>query len=256
MKTKSLKTAEICIFSFLLSLSVTMLGLHIVPRGFSFGQHRINISSVVFGVLLLLAIPVLLAFLVRSIRKNTAPKDLPSLVKESALLLIIAVAGIVATSFLCGLLAVIVQSLSSGAEISNVKQTINIVITVFTGLLVPVLLGAILGYAHRDDGVFSGVRAGLVNLKHSYLKLLAVVVAEILLGYGIVWMFRPGSIFFGMADILKTVILSILGAAGLLVAIKICSPKKEDTKKEISPSGKGNDSEKPIAHVYKRTESK
>jgi hypothetical protein len=97
---------------------------------------------------------------------------------------------------------------------------------------VPIFIAIPLGYACQSGSVFDGIKVGLKSLKKTYLKLFVIAAIGILLGYGIVWLFRPGSIFLGMADILKMIVFAILGTIGLYFAIKICAPKKEVAERD------------------------
>lgn len=136
-------------------------------------------------------------------------------------------AAALAVSLLYGLLAVLLQAaLTASLGFAGVKQVISIVTGIITVLVLPVLLAGAYGYAYHGQGALAGIKAGLKGLRYSYWKLLCILAAGYLLGYGIHAALAPGSIFYGMATGIKVVLFGLLGTVALVLSAGVCRPKK------------------------------
>lgn len=232
MKMRQKRTIGIIGFSFLLSLVISIIGVYISPRGFAFDERSFTVASVIGGGGLLLAIPFLFALMVMFLRSKQKSTGYASILLQSVILFVIVAATIVVFGLINGLLTILIQSIFASMKMATIKLVISIVAEALSVLTAPIIIAVMLGYAYQNGSALEGIKAGLKGLKHTYLKLLAITVISTLLGYGIAWLFRPGSVFLGMADILKTIVFALLGTIGLYFAIKICVPKKEETDTE------------------------
>lgn len=145
-------------------------------------------------------------------------------IKQVLLLLVVGILEAAIISLLYGLVSMLLGFfLIRVVGLDTTLVIVNIILSIFTALLIPLFVSAFFGARYSGDSTFKGIQFGI---KHTpYGKLLIVSVICTVIGYLLSMFLTAGTGFFGFVIILRIVILSLVGGISLVLSGNICANK-------------------------------